>query len=50
MVKLAAGKSADDVVESFHGDMSTPPPIDGEFGSIPHIAKGMITPFTVTSS
>jgi hypothetical protein len=83
MVKLATGKTADDVVEWFHGDVSTPPPIDGEFGSmgaigpgqrawmtlepgepgdyvvicfipgrdgIPHIAKGMITPFTVTSS
>ena len=83
MVKLAAGKTADDVVEWFHGDMSAPLPIDGEFGSmgaigpgqrawmtlepgepgdyvvicfipgrdgIPHIVKGMITPFTVTSS
>jgi hypothetical protein len=81
MVKLAAGKTADDVVDWFHGGPSTPPPFDGEFGSmgalgpgqrawmtlepgdpgdyvaicfipgrdgIPHIAKGMVTPFTVT--
>jgi hypothetical protein len=80
VVGLAPGKTAADVVEWFHGDMSTPPPIVGEFGSmgalgpgerayytleagppgeyvaicfvpgrdgIPHIAKGMITPFTV---
>ena len=72
--------TAEDLVEWFHGDFSTPMPIDGELGSmgalgpgqrawielttvepgdhvaicfvpgrdgIPHIAKGMITPFTV---
>ncbi len=81
MVKLAPGKTAEDVVDWFHSDMSTALPFDGEFGSmgalgpgerawmtlepgdpgdyvaicfipgrdgIPHIAKGMITPFTVT--
>jgi hypothetical protein len=80
VVGLAPGQTAADVVEWFHGDMSTPPPIVGEFGSmgalgpgerayytleagppgeyvaicfvpgrdgIPHIAKGMLTPFTV---
>ena len=40
MVKLAAGKTADDVVEWFHGDMSTPLPIDGEFGSMGAIGPG----------
>ena len=80
VVKLAAGASADDLVEWFSGDMSSPPPIEGEFGSmgalgpgerawielepgepgdyvavcfipgrdgIPHLAKGMVVPFTV---
>jgi uncharacterized cupredoxin-like copper-binding protein len=80
VVRLAAGATAEDLVEWFHGDLSTPMPIEGEFGSmgalgpgqrawieltpaepgdyvaicfvpgrdgIPHIAKGMITPFTV---
>ena len=40
MVKLAAGATAEDLVEWFGGDMSTPPPIDGEFGSMGALGPG----------
>ncbi len=39
MVKLAAGKTGQDLVDWFH-EMSGPPPIDGEFGSMGALGPG----------
>jgi hypothetical protein len=39
MVKLAAGKTGQDLVDWFH-DPSAPPPIDGEFGSMGALGPG----------
>ena len=40
LVKLTAGIQPDDVVEWFGGDHQTPPPIDGEFGSMGALGPG----------
>jgi hypothetical protein len=40
LVKLTAGSTSDDLVEWFGGDHQTPPPIDGEFGSMGALGPG----------
>ena len=40
LVKLTSGATSDDLVEWFGGDHQTPPPIDGEFGSMGALGPG----------
>jgi hypothetical protein len=40
LVKLTPGATSDDLVEWFGGDHQTPPPIDGEFGSMGALGPG----------
>jgi hypothetical protein len=40
LVKLTAGSTSDDLVDWFGGDHQTPPPIDGEFGSMGALGPG----------